>query len=131
MGGVLGGALADRFTRRVLILFAVSKRGFSIVVLIFADTFLTAGISGVLGGLSDGIQSTVLVLLLVSYFGKSNVGGIYGVNRAAAVVGFAAGPTIAGMGFDVIGSYTNIFWGFLFLTIVSIALVVSAKSKIQ
>ena len=131
VGGLLGGPLADRFTPRALILLAVSTRALSIFVLIFADTFLTAGISGVLGGLSDGIQSTVLVLLLVSYFGKTNVGGIYGVNRAAAVVGFSAGPMIAGMGFDVIGSYTNIFWGFLFLTIVSIALVVSAKSKIQ
>ena len=131
VGGLLGGVSADRFTPRSLILLAVSTRAFSIIVLIFAGTFLTAGISGVLGGLSDGIQSTVLVLLLVSYFGKNNVGGIYGINRASAVVGFSAGPMIAGIGFDVIGSYTNIFWGFLLLTIVSIALVFSTKSKIQ
>ena len=104
VGGLLGGVSADRFTPRSLILLAVSTRAFSIIVLIFAGTFLTAGISGVLGGLSDGIQSTVLVLLLVSYFGKNNVGGIYGINRASAVVGFSAGPMIAGIGFDVIGS---------------------------
>ena len=127
VGGLLGGVSADRFTPRSLILLAVSTRAFSIIVLIFAGTFLTAGISGVLGGLSDGIQSTVLVLLLVSYFGKNNVGGIYGINRASAVVGFSAGPMIAGIGFDVIGSYTNIFWGFLLLTIVSIVLVACTK----
>ncbi len=131
VGGLLGGVSADRFTPRSLILLAVSTRAFSIIVLILAGTFLTAGISGVLGGLSDGIQSTVLVLLLVSYFGKNNVGGIYGINRASAVVGFSAGPMIAGIGFDVIGSYTNIFLGFLFLTIVTIALVFSAKSKLR
>ena len=127
VGGLLGGVSADRFTPRSLILLAVSTRAFSIIVLIFAGTFLTAGISGVLGGLSDGIQSTVLVLLLVSYFGKNNVGGIYGINRASAVVGFSAGPMIAGIGFDVIGSYTNIFLGFLLLTIVSIVLVACTK----
>ena len=127
VGGLLGGVSADRFTPRSLILLAVSTRAFSIIVLIFAGTFLTAGISGVLGGLSDGIQSTVLVLLLVSYFGKNNVGGIYGINRASAVVGFSAGPMIAGIGFDVIGSYTNIFFGFLLLTIVSIVLVACTK----
>ena len=66
-------------------------------------------------------------MLLVSYFGKNNVGGIYGINRASAVVGFSAGPMIAGIGFDVIGSYTNIFWGFLLLTIVSIVLVACTK----
>jgi len=130
VGGLFGGVLADRFTPRALILVSVFARAFSIIVLIFAYTFLTAGISGVLGGLSDGIQSTVLVLLLVSYFGKNNVGGIYGINRAAAVVGFSVGPMIAGVGFDVMGSYTNIFWGFFLLTVVSIALVFSAKSKI-
>ena len=93
----------------------------------FADTFFKAVFSGALGGISDGIQSTVLVLLLVSYFGKNNVGGIYGINRAAAVLGFSAGPMIAGIGFDVTGSYNYIFCGFLLLTILSIGLVFSAN----
>jgi MFS family permease len=98
-------------------------RAFSIALLLFADTFLKAVFSGALGGISDGIQSTVLVMLLVSYFGKNSVGGIYGINRAAAVVGFSAGPMIAGIGFDVTGSYHYIFCGFLILTVFSIGLV--------
>lgn len=127
IGGLIGGVLADRYTPRLLILTAISVRVFSIVLLIFADTFLKAVLSGALGGISDGIQSTVLVLLLVSYFGKNNVGGIYGVNRAAAVLGFSAGPMIAGIGFDMTGSYNYIFYGFLLLTIFSIGLVFSTN----
>tara|TARA_B100001167_G_scaffold73405_1_gene43673 strand:+ start:1049 stop:2266 length:1218 start_codon:yes stop_codon:yes gene_type:complete len=127
IGGLVGGVLADRYTPRLLILTAISVRVFSIVLLIFADTFLKAVLSGALGGISDGIQSTVLVLLLVSYFGKNNVGGIYGVNRAAAVLGFSAGPMIAGIGFDMTGSYNYIFYGFLLLTIFSIGLVFSTN----
>ncbi|HJO60606.1 MAG TPA: MFS transporter [SAR202 cluster bacterium] len=127
IGGLIGGVLADRYTPRLLILTAISVRAFSIALLIFADTFFKAVFSGALGGISDGIQSTVLVLLLVSYFGKNNVGGIYGVNRAAAVLGFSAGPMIAGIGFDVTGSYNYIFCGFLLLTILSIGLVFSAN----
>ena len=123
----VGGVLADRYTPRLLILTAISVRVFSIVLLIFADTFLKAVLSGAFGGISDGIQSTVLVLLLVSYFGKNNVGGIYGVNRAAAVLGFSAGPMIAGIGFDMTGSYNYIFYGFLLLTIFSIGLVFSTN----
>jgi len=125
IGGLIGGVLADRYTPRLLILAAISVRVFSIALLIFADTFLKAVFSGALGGISDGIQSTVLVLLLVSYFGKNNVGGIYGINRAAAVLGFSAGPMIAGIGFDITGSYNYIFYGFLLLTILSIGLVFS------
>ena len=127
IGGLIGGILADRYTPRLLILGAISVRVFSIALLIFADTFLKAVFSSALGGISDGIQSTVLVLLLVSYFGKNNVGGIYGVNRAAAVLGFSAGPMIAGIGFDITGNYNYIFYGFLLLTILSIGLVFSTN----
>ena len=127
IGGLIGGILADRYTPRLLILGAISVRVFSIALLIFADTFLKAVFSSALGGISDGIQSTVLVLLLVSYFGKNNVGGIYGVNRAAAVLGFSAGPMITGIGFDITGSYNYIFYGFLLLTILSIGLVFSTN----
>ncbi len=123
IGGLIGGVLADRYMPRLLILLATSVRAFSIALLLFADTFLKAVFSGALGGISDGIQSTVLVMLLVSYFGKNSVGGIYGINRAAAVVGFSAGPMIAGIGFDVTGSYNYIFCGFLILTVFSIGLV--------
>ena len=115
--------MADRYKPRSLILLAISVRAFSIGLLLFADTFLKAGFSGALGGISDGIQSTVLVILLVSYFEKNSVGGIYGINRAAAVVGFSAGPMIAGIGFDIVGSYKYIFCAFLILTILSIGLV--------
>jgi len=131
IGGLIGGILADRYMPRLLILFAISIRVFSIALLIFADTFMKAVFSGALGGLSDGIQSTVLVLLLVSYFGKNNVGGIYGINRASAVLGFSAGPMIAGIGFDITGSYDYIFWVFLLLTIFSIGLVFSTNQTHQ
>jgi MFS family permease len=105
-------------------------RAISILILIYANTLIEAYISGALGGFSEGAQSTVLVVLLVSYFGRSNVGGIYGLNRALTVVGFSAGPMIAGIAYDVVGSYFMVFWAFLILTLIGIALIINAKQSV-
>ena len=80
---------------------------------------------------SEGAQSTVLVVLLVSYFGRSNVGGLYGLNRALTVVGFSAGPMIAGIAYDMVGSYFMVFWAFLILTLIGIALIINAKQSVR
>jgi len=86
-----------------------------------------AYLSGILGGFSEGAQSTVIVLLLVSYFGRTNIGGIYGTNRALTVFGFSVGPIIAGLTYDFAGSYILVFWGFLIMLIIATSLVTSIK----
>ena len=87
--------------------------------------------TGGLDGFSEGVQSTAIVLLLVSYFGKSNAGGIYGVTRGFKVAGFAAGPILAAIVFDLNGSYGPIFWSFLALAILSVILVSNTRRKYQ
>ncbi len=69
----------------------------------------------------------MIVLLLVSYFGRNNIGGIYGTNRALTVFGFSAGPMIAGLTYDFSGSYILVFWGFLIMLIIATSLVTSIK----
>ena len=127
LGGFVAGMVVDRFSPRLVVIVAMVIRAVSIFVLIYTTNLFEAYISAALGGFSEGAQSTGLVVLLVSYFGRSHVGGIYGLNRALTVVGFAAGPMIAGITFDLVGSYFFVFWSFLILTIIGIALIINAK----
>jgi MFS family permease len=130
LGGFVAGMVVDRFSPRMVVIASMIIRAVSILILIYANTLIEAYISGALGGFSEGAQSTVLVVLLVSYFGRSNVGGIYGLNRALTVVGFSAGPMIAGIAYDVVGSYFMVFWAFLILTLIGIALIINAKQSV-
>jgi len=130
LGGFVAGMVVDRFSPRMVVIAAMIIRAVSIFILIYTTTLLEAYISGALGGFSEGAQSTVLVVLLVSYFGRSNVGGIYGLNRALTVVGFSAGPMIAGIAYDLVGSYFVVFWAFLILTVIGIALIINTKQSV-
>ncbi len=127
IGGFVAGFLIDRYGPRPTVIGALAIRIISIGLLIFADTFFEAIFTGALDGFSDGAQSTAVVLLLVSYFGKSNVGGIYGVTRAFKVAGFSAGPIIAAIWFDLSGSYSAVLWAFFLLAILSVILISSTR----
>ena len=97
----------------------------------FADTFWEATFMGALDGFSDGAQSAAVLLLLVNYFGKNNSGGIYGVTRGFKVVGFAVGPIMAAVAFDLSGSYTPVFLTFFLLAILSVVLISNTKRNLQ
>jgi len=44
--------------------------------------------------------------LIVDYFGRRNASGIIGIAYTSVAIGTFAGPTLAGMAFDLLQSYT-------------------------
>jgi len=127
VGGFVAGIIVERLSPRFVVIVAMILKAISILILIYTNSLFEAYLSGILGGFSEGAQSTVIVLLLVSYFGRNNIGGIYGTNRALTVFGFSAGPMIAGLTYDFSGSYILVFWGFLIMLIIATSLVTSIK----
>ena len=54
-----------------------------------------------LRGIATGGLGTHTAILLADYYGRQHLWAIYGLLRVLQVLGFALGPLIAGMIFDI------------------------------
>jgi cyanate permease len=66
----------------------------------------SAGLYGILLGLTNGFQMTVQMVIWAKYFGRKHLGSITGVAQLLTVVASALGPMPMGIMRDVFGSYT-------------------------
>ena len=64
------------------------------------------GIFAVVFGTCYGGFVALSPALMMDYFGGRNVSGIIGILYSAAAFGALAGPTLSGLAYDVMGSYT-------------------------
>ncbi|MDA1128380.1 MAG: MFS transporter [Chloroflexi bacterium] len=86
--------------------------------------FLAAALFGVVSAGSNVIPAVIFA----NYFGRSSLGKIRGLGETGVLVGQATGPVIAGILFDVRGSYTSIFIVFVMMAMGCSVLVLQAKA---
>ena len=128
VGNLLWGYGADRYTIHWLLVIAYVLRTASLAVLLMTDSITMAYGFAILRGFSDGGIGTLTTVLLAEYYGRQHFGAIYGLLRAVQVVGFALGPLVSGLVFDVTRSYDGAFQAFLGLSLVGTVLVILAKA---
>ena len=80
--------------------------------------FVLAAVSGM--NFANGVTA---IAVLTAYYGRQHLEAIYGLLRALQVIGFALGPLIAGMTFDITQSYHSVFVTFLRLSLVGTVLI--------
>ena len=99
------GVLVDRIPARFLLFGALLGQT---ACLLFAPRMSasSAGIYGILLGLTNGLQMTVQMVIWAKYFGRKHLGSITGVAQLLNVVGSALGPMPMGIMRDMFGSYT-------------------------
>ena len=102
-------------------------RAGSVALLLAVSSPIEACAFAVLRGVAEGGAAAVTVVLLAQYYGSRHLGAIYGVNRAVQVLGFALGPIVAGLVYDVNGSYRGAFASILFITAASALLLAVAR----
>jgi nitrate/nitrite transporter NarK len=66
---------------------------------------VTALLFGIILGLSNGIEFSLGSVAWASYFGRKNLGSIFGFASAMGVVGAAFGPLPFGIVYDISGTY--------------------------
>ena len=103
------GVLADRVHIRWVMVLATLFLGSSMVVIIAADSLLTATLFAVLYGLGAGGWTIGYTLLLANYFGREHVGAIHGFSQVVSSPVGAMGPLLAGYLHGVTGDYTLSF----------------------
>ena len=124
---VVVGVLSDRTPPRLLMVVGYLLSASAMGMLIVTDTLPEAFLFAVLQGTAASGINVLAPILLASYYGRWAMGSIYGITRAAQVVGFALGALISGVVYDSTGSYRDAFTLFLVIAAASSLLVIIAK----
>jgi MFS transporter, OFA family, oxalate/formate antiporter len=127
VSNLVWGLSADRLPVRPLLVGTYALKTVSLAVLLGAHTIPEAYLFTVLQGIATGGLGTLTAILLADYYGRQHLGAIYGLLRALQVTGFALGPLIAGMTFDITQSYHGAFVTFLGLSLVGTVLIGLAR----
>jgi MFS transporter, OFA family, oxalate/formate antiporter len=123
VSNLMWGLSADRLPVRPLLVATYALKTVSLAVLLGTHTVPEAYLFTVLQGIATGGLGTLTAILLADYYGRQHLGAIYGLLRAIQVIGFALGPLIAGMTFDITQSYHGAFVTFLGLSLVGTVLI--------
>ena len=106
IGRFLLGAIADRYGRHPTLAVTFAVMG-AMCVLWWASTGIwSLGIFAVVFGTCYGGFVALSPALMMDYFGGRNVSGIIGILYSAAAFGALAGPTLSGLAYDLMGSYS-------------------------
>ena len=114
------GIVAERISAKLMLVSLNILGAVSMWVLTLADTLPEAYLFAVIQGLVGSGVNTLAPIMWANYYGRKTLGSIFGVSRAAQVVGFAVGPLGSAAVFDHTGTYRAAF-----LTLVLVALAAS------
>jgi MFS family permease len=116
LGMLIGGYLGDRMPMRYILAAAMLGHMASLIVLTVATTLAGVLVFAVLHGLSFGARGPLTQAIRADYFGRASFGTVMGFSSLIILIGMVAGPLIAGLSFDLTGTYRA---GFVLLAIVA------------
>lgn len=105
VANLAGGFLTDHIPLRYLLAMGLLLQSISLIMAQLLQGAITVILFGILLGATNGIARTLGAVAWPSFFGRENLGSIYGFTVAAGVVGAALGPLPFGFVRDIFGSY--------------------------
>ncbi len=115
---IVGGYLADKIPLNYLTMLGVFAYCGGTSALLLLPNSSVVIVYTLLAGTAQGLLNGVFSTVLVRYFGRENLGKIYGVVWTATAAGSSLGPLLMGLLFDNFGNYRislMIFSGLLFI----------------
>lgn len=112
-GSGLWGTLAERVHPRRLAMFTMSLSATAVALLTQVHVIPMAFVVAVLFGLSARGGFVLMHVLIARYYGRRSFGAISSVLEPFHKGGLGVGALIAGLGFDLTGSYRLVFWVFV------------------
>ena len=126
-GSVAWGWLLERVPARVLYAIMLAMLAGSVLLLLSVDSVGEAlGAAAIIGLVAAGGNITP-ALMYADYFGRASLGKIRGMGEIGVLVGQSTGPLLAGVVFDLRGSYTIIFLSFAAIAASASILVLNAR----
>jgi MFS family permease len=101
--------------------------GIGLLLLLIANTVAGIILFAFVYGLTRGAQSFMSALIWPDYFGREHIGSIRGTVTSMGIIASAGGPLLAGVLFDVFGSYNIPFLVFVIFFFISSFFIFIAK----
>ena len=111
IGMLVGGYLGDRLPMRYILTVAMLGHMTSLLVLTLWLSLWGALAFTVIHGLSFGVRGPLTQAIRADYFGRAAFGTVMGFSSLIIIIGMVFGPIIAGLSYDLTGSYRTGFIG--------------------
>ena len=111
IGMLVGGYLGDRLPMRRILAVAMIGHMTSLLVLTLWTSVWGAVAFTVIHGLSFGSRGPLTQAIRAEYFGRAAFGTVMGFSSLIIVLGMVFGPIVAGLSYDLTGSYRTGFIG--------------------
>jgi sugar phosphate permease len=109
---IIWGLIAEKYNLQICTIICYLGLGTSVIVIMLADSFFMALAGIAINGTFFGGVIVLQSLVWPEYFGRESLGTIQGYSELFRVIGFAGGPLLAGIIFDLTGSYYAAFTSF-------------------
>ncbi len=127
VSALAAGVLAERASPKLLLILVYLLGAVSMWVLIQADTLPETYLFAVLQGVVGSGVNTLAPLMWANYYGRRTLGSIFGLSRAAQVMGFAVGPLASAIVFDQTGSYRGAFVALSLVALIASVLLAASR----
>ena len=116
VGTLLGGAIGDRYDKRLLAFGCMAAHTLGLLLVAFAVNGLMVFAFAILHGAAWGLRGPMMQAIRADYFGRTAYGAILGTSSLITMFGSIFGPLIAGFLADRTGNYQL---GFTLLAIIA------------
>ena len=128
---IIWGLIAERFDLRLCTIVSYILYAGSLIVIMVADSFFLALCGILLNGAFFGGVIVLQSMVWPEYYGRKALGTIQGYTELFRVIGFAGGPLLGGIIFDLTGSYYIAFSSFAVGCLIATLFMYLAKPPVK
>lgn len=127
VGSIGWGWLMERVPARLMYSGMLALLSASVLLLFLAKGMAGALMAAALIGMVAAGGNIIPAVVYADYFGRTSLGRIRGIGEIGVLVGQSTGPLLAGLAFDVRGSYALIFVAYAAIAAAGSLLVLYAR----
>lgn len=127
IGRFSGGVLGDYFDPRLIMAGGLAAELIGIVLLNFTDSVTMIYVYAVIFGIGYGHAYVTLPAIIANYFGPHDYAKILGYSHLIVVPFGAVASAAGGYAYDILHSYTMIFFGFSAIATVPVGLMLMLR----
>jgi len=109
VGRIVGGFLADRSNKRVVLVASMLSHAFGLVMLAYASSIVQVSLFAIFHGMAWGVRAPTQNAIRAEYFGRKSIGLILGLGTVIVTLASVSAPIFAGWLADLRGDYRLAF----------------------
>jgi MFS transporter, OFA family, oxalate/formate antiporter len=117
LANLASGIGLDRIPVKVFLFFGLLIQALSLLLVVYLGGVYSAFLFGILLGITNGVFRAISTVVWPKFYGRGNLGSIYGVTTASGVLGASLGPLPFGVVRDISGTYQPTLYIFAALSV--------------